>query len=114
MGAYRFLFTGKWIGSFVLCIIFSIICVYLAGWQMSRKEALDWRNSLIVQNYHATPYSFQDHPTIFQDFDSGRSGTLYTFLVGISPINSYWYATVLIRDKMGSKYWSLFVQILVK
>jgi len=58
MGAYRFLFTGKWIGSFVLCIIFSIICVYLAGWQMSRKEALDWRNSLIVQNYHATPYSF--------------------------------------------------------
>lgn len=71
MGAYRFLFTGKWIGSFVLCIIFSIICVYLAGWQMSRKEALDWRNSLIVQNYHATPYNFQDHPTIFQDFDSG-------------------------------------------
>ena len=71
MDAYRFLFTGKWIGSFVLCIIFSIICVYLAGWQMSRKEALDWRNSLIVQNYHATPYNFQDHPTIFQDFDSG-------------------------------------------
>ena len=71
MSAYRFLFTGKWIGSFVLCIIFSIICVYLAGWQMSRKEALDWRNSLIVQNYHAAPYSFSDHPTVFHNFDPG-------------------------------------------
>ena len=111
MGAYRFLFTGKWIGSFVLCIIFSIICVYLAGWQMSRKEALEWRNSLIVQNYHATPYSFQQ---FLKTLIRGRSGTLYPFVVGISPINSYWYATVLIRDKMGSKYWSLFVQILVK
>ena len=69
MRAYRFLLTSKWILAFILCVLFSVLCVYLAGWQMSRKEALDWRNSLIVQNYHADPYRLEDKPRIFTDYD---------------------------------------------
>lgn len=70
MRAYRFLLTGKWVGAFALCVVFSLVCVYLAGWQMSRKEALDYRNSLIVQNYHASPYQFADRQRIFETFSS--------------------------------------------
>lgn len=55
MKNYRFLLSGKWVGAFVLCIFASIICMYLADWQMGRKEALDYKNNLIVENFDAEP-----------------------------------------------------------
>lgn len=68
LSVYRFLFTGKWIAGFIFAVIFSLICVYLAGWQMGRKEELDYRNSLITDNYDAQPYRFADDPSLFSDF----------------------------------------------
>ncbi|MCP3424518.1 SURF1 family protein [Rothia sp. AR01] len=52
--------SGKWIGAFLLCVLFSLLCVYLAGWQMDRKEALDYTNSRIADNYDAAPASFAE------------------------------------------------------
>ncbi len=69
---YRFLLSGKWIAGFVLTIIFSLICLYLGNWQMSRKEDLDYRNSLITNNYRAEPLDFSSQPTIFTDFNFGQ------------------------------------------
>ncbi|WP_238147606.1 MULTISPECIES: SURF1 family cytochrome oxidase biogenesis protein [Micrococcaceae] len=72
---YKFLLSGKWIGAFALCILFSLICVYLAGWQMDRKEALDYRNSRISQNYNAEPESFDEAGKYFSDYSSDKQWT---------------------------------------
>lgn len=66
---YRFLLSGKWILAFVLCVLFSLLCVYLAGWQMDRKHALDYSNQRIALNYHAEPGSYAEYREVFQDFD---------------------------------------------
>lgn len=59
MGRYRFLLTGKWIASFFLCVALSLVCLYLAQWQMDRKLTLDHRNNLILQNYDAQPVAIE-------------------------------------------------------
>lgn len=65
---YRFLLTGKWIAGFVFAILFSLICLYLAGWQMGRKDELDYRNSLITTNYDSAPIPLVENPGVFSDF----------------------------------------------
>ncbi|WP_030014311.1 SURF1 family protein [Curtobacterium sp. S6] len=72
---YKFLLSGKWIGAFGLCILFSLLCVYLAGWQMDRKEALDYRNSRISQNYNATPVPFAEAGHYFEDYQQEKQWT---------------------------------------
>lgn len=72
---YRFLLSGKWIAAFVLTVLFSLLCVYLAGWQMDRKDALDYRNSRISQNYDATPLSQQEGEPYFSAYDPDREWT---------------------------------------
>lgn len=66
---YRFLLTGKWIGAFLLCVAFSIMCLFLANWQMDRKEDVDHRNQLITDNFNAAPLAYTDHSGIFSAFD---------------------------------------------
>lgn len=66
---YRFLLTGKWILAFLLCILFSLLCIYLAGWQMDRKDALDFRNSRIAENYDAPAADFSQDGKYFRDYD---------------------------------------------
>lgn len=34
---YRFLFSSKWLGYFVLAVIFATACVFLGRWQMDRR-----------------------------------------------------------------------------
>jgi len=72
---YKFLLSGKWIGAFGLCVLFSLLCVYLAGWQMDRKEALDYRNSRISQNYDASPEPFSEAGHYFQDYQQDKQWT---------------------------------------
>ena len=66
---YRFLLTGRWILGFILCVLFSLLCVYLAGWQLDRQHALDYSNERIAQNYHADPVPFEQLGGAFDDFD---------------------------------------------
>lgn len=72
---YRFLVSGRWIAGFLVCVLFSLLCVYLAGWQMDRKEALDHRNSLISENYDARPLEGQAALAQFERFDPDRQWT---------------------------------------
>ncbi|MFW0112603.1 SURF1 family protein [Rothia sp. CCM 9416] len=65
MKKYGFLFSGKWIGIFALTVVASLICLYLAQWQMSRKEALDFSNERISLNYDADPILLADSPELF-------------------------------------------------
>ncbi|MDY6050921.1 MAG: SURF1 family protein [Rothia sp. (in: high G+C Gram-positive bacteria)] len=65
MKKYGFLLSGQWVGLFVLTVVASLICLYLASWQMGRKEALDFSNERIVQNYDAAPLDFADDPGLF-------------------------------------------------
>ena len=65
MKKYGFLLSGKWVGLFVLTVVASLVCLYLASWQMSRKEALDFSNERISQNYDAAPLDFADDSSLF-------------------------------------------------
>lgn len=65
MKKYGFLLSGKWVGLFVLTVVASLVCLYLASWQMGRKEALDFSNERISLNYEAAPLAFADDPTLF-------------------------------------------------
>lgn len=72
---YRFLLTGKWIAGFIICVLASLLCLYLGTWQWDRKEALDHKNSLITTNYHAAPLSLDQRPDLFSDFDPDTQWT---------------------------------------
>ncbi|ORC21953.1 cytochrome oxidase biogenesis protein Surf1, facilitates heme A insertion [Rothia nasimurium] len=65
MKKYGFLLSGKWVGLFVLTVVASLVCLYLANWQMSRKEALDFSNERISQNYDAAPLALSQQPHLF-------------------------------------------------
>lgn len=67
MKNYRFLFTAKWITSFILCILASLLCLYLANWQMGRKVALDHKNNLIIENFDATAVPLDQVPGAFSE-----------------------------------------------
>lgn len=67
---YRFLLSGKWLVGFLACVLASLLCLYLGSWQWDRKEALDYKNSLVTTNYHADPLSIEDHPDLFSEFNA--------------------------------------------
>lgn len=65
MKKYGFLLSGQWLGLLVLTVAASLICLYLANWQMGRKEALDFSNERIAQNYDSAAVRLADDPDIF-------------------------------------------------
>lgn len=65
MKKYGFLLSGKWLGIFALTVAASLVCLYLASWQMGRKEALDFSNERISLNYDATPLALSENPDVF-------------------------------------------------
>lgn len=70
MGKYRFLFSVRWVSLFLLALLASLVCLYLAQWQMGRKEALDYSNERISQNYDAQPLDFSSDPALFSKSSS--------------------------------------------
>lgn len=70
IAAYSFLLTGQWVAWFVLCCLASLLCIYLGSWQMSRAEAMDERNNLIIDNYDAQKFSGDYAISQFKEFDS--------------------------------------------
>jgi cytochrome oxidase assembly protein ShyY1 len=72
---YRFLFSSKWLGYFVLAVIFATACVFLGRWQMDRRaETLDAINR-VVSNYSATPVPFSQVKDEFRQLDPEREWT---------------------------------------
>lgn len=56
---YRFLFSSKWLGYFVLALIFATGCVLLGRWQMDRRAETLAEINRVVNNYSATPFPFR-------------------------------------------------------
>lgn len=49
----------------VLTVLASLVCLYLADWQLSRKHELDFSNSRISENYHSEAMALADDPDLF-------------------------------------------------
>lgn len=66
MSSYRFLFTGKWVGWFLLVVLLAAVCVLLGNWQMDRREQARDVISAIESNYDRAPVEFSAVPQIFE------------------------------------------------
>ena len=69
---YRFLFSSKWLGYFVLALIFATGCVLLGRWQMDRRAETLAEINRVVTNYSATPVPFSAAKAEFRSLDPER------------------------------------------
>lgn len=72
---YRFLFSSKWLGYFVLALIFAVGCVLLGRWQMDRRAETLAEINRVVSNYSATPIPFSEAKAQFQSLDPEKEWT---------------------------------------
>ena len=72
---YRFLFSSKWLGYFVLAVIFATACVFLGRWQMDRRAETLAEINRVVSNYSATPIPFAEIKDQFNTLDPEREWT---------------------------------------
>ncbi|MGP0221272.1 SURF1 family cytochrome oxidase biogenesis protein [Paenarthrobacter sp. NCHU4564] len=72
---YRFLFSSKWLGYFVLAVIFATACVFLGRWQMDRRAETLAEINRVVSNYSATPVPFPQVKDQFTHLDPEREWT---------------------------------------
>lgn len=70
IAAYSFLLSARWIAWFALCCLGALLCLYLGSWQMSRADAMDERNNLIVENYDADPLTGDDAVEAISEFEN--------------------------------------------
>ncbi|MDO5617778.1 SURF1 family cytochrome oxidase biogenesis protein [Kocuria sp.] len=95
IAAYSFLLSGRWIAWFLLCCIGAALCLYLGGWQMSRAEAVNARNDLIVNNYDAAPLTGAGATNQFSDFDPNEQWRPVEMVGEYLP-----QETVLVRNRV--------------
>lgn len=67
MKAYKFLFSSKWLGYFVVAVIVALGCAALGNWQMNRRNAVVDNIAKIQMNYSGT---IVDYDQVAQDFDA--------------------------------------------
>lgn len=72
---YRFLFSSKWLGYFVLAVIFATACVFLGRWQMDRRAETLAEINRVVSNYSATPVPYPEIRDQFNALDPEREWT---------------------------------------
>ncbi|OFI38043.1 cytochrome oxidase biogenesis protein Surf1, facilitates heme A insertion [Arthrobacter sp. SW1] len=72
---YRFLFSSKWLGYFVLALIFATACVFLGRWQMDRRAETLAEINRVVSNYSAAPIPFSDARSQFESLDPAKEWT---------------------------------------
>ncbi|GAA2865857.1 SURF1 family protein [Paenarthrobacter ilicis] len=72
---YRFLFSSKWLGYFVLAVIFATACVFLGRWQMDRRAETLAEINRVVSNYSATPVPFAEVKEQFATLDPEKEWT---------------------------------------
>lgn len=75
---YRFLFSRRWMGYFVLAIIFAIACVFLGRWQMDRRAETQANINRIVGNYNSVPVPFSQAKPLFVHMDTAREWSQVT------------------------------------
>ncbi|MEZ2389940.1 SURF1 family protein [bacterium RCC_150] len=72
---YRFLFSSKWLGYFVMAAVFAAGCVFLGRWQMDRRDETLAEINRVVSNYSAAPIPFAAAKAQFQSLDPAREWT---------------------------------------
>ncbi|MEJ1114968.1 SURF1 family protein [Paenarthrobacter sp. CCNWLY172] len=72
---YRFLFSSKWLGYFVLAVIFATACVFLGRWQMDRRAETLAEINRVVSNYSATPVPYTEIKDQFNSLDPEKEWT---------------------------------------
>lgn len=75
MKTYKFLFSSKWAGYFVMALVFAIACVALGNWQMNRRNAVVENISKIQENYSGTIVDYADVAGNFDALDPAREWT---------------------------------------
>lgn len=68
---WRFLLSRRWLGYFVLLIVFATICGFLSSWQFDRRDQRVDENEAVVNNYDAEP---QPIDTALPELDSFEDG----------------------------------------
>lgn len=72
---YRFLFSRRWLGYFVLAAFFATVAAGLGVWQMERRAEVVQNITRITNNYSAAPISFEAAKPVFSQFDQAKEWT---------------------------------------
>lgn len=72
---YRFLFTRRWVGFFVLAALVAAGCAGLSKWQMDRRNQAVSEIRRVQQNYDKSPVPFQETRRYFEAADSEAKWT---------------------------------------
>ena len=75
MKTYKFLFSSRWLGYFVMALVFALACVALGNWQMNRRNAVVENISKIQQNYAGEVMDYRDVAKNFDTLDPAREWT---------------------------------------
>jgi len=57
---WRFAFSPRWLGYLGVAIVFAVVCVLLANWQLARREEKETEIALVAENFDATPVDVQE------------------------------------------------------
>lgn len=66
---FKFLWSGRWLGWFLLVCLLSAVCTSLGMWQMDRRDAVREDIGNVVNNYDAAPVPFEEAEQLFEDYD---------------------------------------------
>ncbi|MDO5492523.1 MAG: SURF1 family protein [Nesterenkonia sp.] len=64
---YRFLLSPTWLGWLGLCTLFALACVFLAQWQIDRRDQALEEIGRVVSNYDEDPVSYSEVRELFHD-----------------------------------------------
>lgn len=60
MKNWRFVMSRRWFGYLAVAMVFAIVCVLLANWQLSRKDEKAAEIALVERNYDRAPAPLED------------------------------------------------------
>lgn len=92
---WRFLYSPRWLGYYMLLAVFALACVLLSNWQFDRRVAAQAQMRMLANNYEQTPvplakalpdaHSFNDEQQKWLPFTATGSYVGKPFLVRNRP-----------------------------
>ncbi len=71
MKNWRFVMSGRWFGYLAVAMVFALVCVLLANWQLTRVDEKKHEISLVETNYTSSPVPLSDALPTRSSFDEG-------------------------------------------
>lgn len=69
MKNWRFVMSGRWFGYLAVAMVFALVCVLLANWQLNRVDEKKHEISLVETNYSSAPVALTDALPTRESFD---------------------------------------------